>query len=355
MPEPPDRLHTPSPFESTKPTPADFLDAVRVSELRLTHGQRGNPSELPSTVDIRYSGVCQLRCAYCWGPAHDRRGSFNEANVTTLLQGLAAAGVKGVVHSGGETTLAPVLPHALATARSLGLRSTLSTNGIGFAKHVELLPLIDDLGIAIDGDTAEVHNQMRRGAERHDGFAEALRAVALAQTAARDSSGPRELTVRTVVAKRNVGSIVNLPDTLKNAGVDLSSVRLKMYQVEPFGPHFPLIDFEGDWAVNGDDVLAVAERMRRRHAGLNLEVQLYSGTVGRYFLIGPDGDASGTDEDVRGRPIEVNYGNVLVDLTGALAAYRRHGRHLRKRRVTDGASQLEGSAPQIHSTQQVSR
>ena len=355
MPQQPDDIRgAPSRSRPGTPNPGvpdllGVLDARRApGHVQLATGPRGaSDGAAPHTVDIVYLGACQLHCAYCWGPAHDRRGSLTLEQINRLLPQLAAVGTRHIVNSGGETTLSPHPPGALRTAKALNLRTTVSTNGIRFARHVHLLPYIDDLGIAIDGDTSVVHNAMRAGAERYNGWSRAIEAVRLAQESAAAGRGPGSLTVRSVVAKPNVATISRLPAALVTAGIDLRRIRIKLYQVEPIGPHVAGIDFSRDWAVNESQVLAAAEMMRQTHPELEIVVQLYSETRGRYFLIGPDGEASGTDLDARGYPTEVPYGNAVADLPGALRVWREHGGHLRAQRLLSRSTQTDASWNQM--------
>ncbi len=99
---------------------------------------------------------------------------------------------------------------------------------------------------------------------------------------------------------------------------------MKFYQVEPFGPHVAHIDFDRDWAITTQEAEEAAALTRTNHPAANITLQLYENTVGRYFLVDPDGFASGTDEDRYGNPVEVAYGNIVYDFDATIDAYQRH-------------------------------
>lgn len=57
---------------------------------------------------------------------------------------------------------------------------------------------------------------------------------------------------------------------------------------------------------------------------MNITLQLYARTGGRYFLVDPDGNATGTDFDASGEPIEVHYGNLATGFDAVLESYIEH-------------------------------
>lgn len=278
----------------------------------------------PHTVDLRIVGLCQLRCAWCWGPDHMRTGSISPEQWQRILAKLHTRGTRQIVLSGGEPTLSPALRPCVETAKALGLRVTLSSNGLRLAAFEDVLTAIDDLGIPLDGSTPAVNDLMRARSLRHQGWEKAVDAVLLAQRLTRAGKSSARVTVRTVIARPNLTDVADIPAALRQLGVDLSAVRIKMYQVEPFGPHVPQIDFEREWAVTAEEATSAYEKTAAACPEGSVTLQLYSKTGGRYFLVDPDGNATGTDFDPLGTPIEVPYGNLLEDFEGTLTAYLDH-------------------------------
>jgi Fe-coproporphyrin III synthase len=296
-----------------------------MSNITRIDGSRGETtSGAPHTVDLRLTGQCQLRCDWCWGPEHFRKGDITPEQWQETIGRLAVAGTEQVVFSGGEPTLSKALRPGIETAKANDLRVTLSTNGILLARNRDLLQSIDDLGIPIDGSNPEVNNRMRRWSERHDAWQKAVEAILLAQAMNREGEANVAVTARTVIGRPNLEDVPAIPGALANQGIDLFTVRIKMYQVEPFGPHYSHIDFDADWAVTASEAEAAAREAQQQSPDANITLQLYDGTVGRYFLVDPDGNATGTDEDESRNPIEVSYGNVVYDFDVTLAAYQEH-------------------------------
>ena len=283
---------------------------------------------VPDSVDLRINGLCQLRCPWCWGPEHHRPGTVSRHQWEAVIGALAKIGTTQIILSGGEPTLSKALRPCVIAAKHYGMSVTLSTNGIKLAKFTDVLEHVDDLGIPLDGSTPETNEQMRTRSEKHEAWQQALSAMRLIQEMHRNGHSKAILTVRTVIARPNLDDVPAIPAALTANGVNLGSLRLKLYQVEPFGPHFSDTDFDRDWAVTEDEARDAFDTIRVLHPDLHVDLQLYAGTVGRYFLVDPDGEATGTDELPDGTPIEVPYGNLVNDFSGSIEAFQRHQRQI---------------------------
>lgn len=156
--------------------PADGAAALRIGGL-----QRFTSIDYPgSLAAVVFVQGCAWRCVYCHNPQLQPRR-------VAPGQGLAWAEVRAwlatrrglldaVVFSGGEPTLDPALPAALADARALGFRTGLHTAGMAPRRLQALLPLLDWVGLDIKAPLAD-------GGARHD----AITGVRGAATAVRRS------------------------------------------------------------------------------------------------------------------------------------------------------------------------
>jgi len=126
-----------------------------------------------------------------------------------------------------------------------------------------------------------------------------------------------ELTVRTVLARPNIHDSVKIPQVLVNNGIDLSRIRYKLYQVEPIGPRADVVNTDA-WRVNEDECRLVESSIREHHPDLHITLQLYGETSGRYYQIGPQGNAYGTLIDQNGSPQMVELGNPISNFGDAL-------------------------------------
>lgn len=145
--------------------------------LRYGHGGQGPrvdagaPLASKTAADRRpvtvwnVTRTCNLRCIHCYTDSEARKyaGELTTDEGKALIRDLAAFRIPALLFSGGEPLARPDLFDLVAAARSLGLRSTLSTNGT----------LIDDeaarrikdagftyVGISLDG-IGEVNDRFR--------------------------------------------------------------------------------------------------------------------------------------------------------------------------------------------------
>ncbi len=106
------------------------------------------PGELAATV---FCQGCAWDCPYCHNPG--LRSPRTEAPISwsSILKFLENRRglLDAVVFSGGEPTLQPVLPAAVAEARKLGFRIGLHTAGMAPERFATLLPALDWVGFDV--------------------------------------------------------------------------------------------------------------------------------------------------------------------------------------------------------------
>lgn len=116
-------------------------------------------------VSWNTTNACNLRCAHCYrdaGAAAERELSTDEARL--LIDGVAAAGFRLMIFSGGEPLLRPDLPALVRHATSRGLRAVLGSNGtlITATKAAELKDAgVMAVGISLDSLDAAAHDRFR--------------------------------------------------------------------------------------------------------------------------------------------------------------------------------------------------
>ena len=109
--------------------------------------------------------ACNLRCVHCYASATAAPDpdELSDAQGRALLDDLQAFKVPAVLFSGGEPLSRPGAINVIAYARSIGLRCTLSTNGLLITDSVARR-LADTglqyVGISIDGTRAR-HDKLR--------------------------------------------------------------------------------------------------------------------------------------------------------------------------------------------------
>jgi Fe-coproporphyrin III synthase len=145
----------------------------------LRHGR--NTSSSPPHL-LHYSGDkkpvvvwnvtqrCNLHCGHCYSDSRNREypGELTTEEGTDLLEQLAAFGVPTVLFSGGEPLMRDDVLGLAATARGLGMRTVLSSNGTLLDARAAAAVAeagFSYVGVSIDGIGA-THDRMRgkRGA-----------------------------------------------------------------------------------------------------------------------------------------------------------------------------------------------
>lgn len=209
------------------------------------------PGMLAATVFTR---GCAWHCPYCHNPHllsqadGDATSAIEWDDVLGFLARRAGL-LDGVVFSGGEPTLQPSLPAAIAAVRELGYSVALHTSGMRPDRLAALLPFLDWVGLDVKAPF---------------GHYERVTGVAGSGLAARESlralmRGGVEHEIRTTVHSELIG-----PDGLRALAHDLEHEGVRRWVVQAYRP-------EGVRpALGGTSCLAQAEL--RRLVGDSLDV-----------------------------------------------------------------------------------
>lgn len=127
---------------------------------------------------IQVTRQCNQRCRFCSNPPVEAARTLEQARA--LVDELKAQGYHGVILTGGEPTLSPLLPELIAYCRTVDLPPRLITNGTRLADPERLDALIDagltHVHLSIQSAEAAVHD----GLTGHPGgHAQTLRALNL--------------------------------------------------------------------------------------------------------------------------------------------------------------------------------
>lgn len=114
----------------------------------------------PLEVQAQLLNACNLRCVYCRCPEIPT-ALLTTAQWVELVKGLAPYGTRRFKAQGGEPTLFKGLGEICGTARSLGMRTAVTTNGYGIVKTPALLECLDEVVVSIDALTPELHDRYR--------------------------------------------------------------------------------------------------------------------------------------------------------------------------------------------------
>jgi MoaA/NifB/PqqE/SkfB family radical SAM enzyme len=118
--------------------------------------------QLP-TIQLHPSLWCNLRCRHCYSSSSPQtRIELDASTVCDTLTDAAAMGYRVAAVSGGEPLMYQELPRVLGHAKSVGLRTSVTTNGslLQQRRLAALEGLVDILAISLDGPE-ELHNTVR--------------------------------------------------------------------------------------------------------------------------------------------------------------------------------------------------
>jgi MoaA/NifB/PqqE/SkfB family radical SAM enzyme len=231
--------------------------------------------------------------------------SFTEDEWVELIQNLAESGTQSFVFTGGEPLLKPALRRLLRESHDLGARNTLSTNGILLRTNKDVLDLVHDVWIPLDGSDPEKNQVMRVGTKIH--FQKALDALRLIQTERPDI----DLTVRTVASWKNLDDVPEIGRVLIENGIDPNRIRWKIYQCSTSGPRRG-VTLSGGWLVRDEDFTRLEAEVRKSNPQYpRITFQSLRSTRDTcYFQILPNGDLKIVWRDRNWLPIDEIIGKI---------------------------------------------
>ena len=159
-------------------TPGDALRYGRHSGRLPAHLLQFSADKRPVLV-WNTTQACNLHCAHCYADGRAKPGAdeLTTAEGLRLLEDLTAFGVPVVLFSGGEPLVRPDIFELMASARELGMRVVLSTNGLLLSDTVvERLGAIgvSYVGVSVDG-RSQTHDKFRGMAGAFESTLEGIR------------------------------------------------------------------------------------------------------------------------------------------------------------------------------------
>ena len=116
-------------------------------------------------VWINITSYCNLKCDFCYVPlTKNSREHIRESTFYKLTEEAKKLCVLEIIISGGEPTLHPNFNDFIENLRkNFSGRIKVITNGslLNIKHKEEIIPLIDDIQISVDGATEEIHDQLR--------------------------------------------------------------------------------------------------------------------------------------------------------------------------------------------------
>lgn len=271
--------------------------------------KRGHGGQIRQ-MSMRITDICNLRCTTCgqWGPQGFLHGKdlkeLKQSEVSPerykfLISDMVAHGHRPVLYLwGGEPTLYKGTPEIVRYAASLGLPTTIATNGSKVKEMAE--EFVDSnmflLQISIDGPDRETHNKIRC-ASGSDNFGDIEAGIEEVHRLRRERKSELPLIVSlSVVSQANRGRLLDIYNTFKDR-VDMSVFYLS-------------------WWITPERAEAHEADFKRR---FGFTPELHRGWVGSFM---PDADYNALAEELDElRKVAAEKGNppvvIMPDLHGA--------------------------------------
>ena len=231
------------------------------------------------TVNFHVLRECDAKCKFCFATFRDVAHRLTTSDAERLVDALRAAGCEKINFAGGEPTLHRDLGGLIRHAKSLGMTTSIVTNGrfLGsiLERHGEAL---DWVGLSVDSSNETVQRLLGRGDGRH-----ARRAVALAALC-------RVSDVR--VKLNTVVTSMTWQEDMSDLVARIAPERWKVFQV---------LRVEGENDGDVEDLLITAEQFDsfvERHRHLDPVVEDNAAMTDSYAMIDPSGRFYGNTNGV---------------------------------------------------------
>lgn len=213
-------------------------------------------SVLPDTAWIDLTYKCNLRCEQC-PQAHDMRHEtskllqnaqqLRELNLDewkSVVDDLKAAGIKGIVLSGGEIFLLPLISDLIRHIRSNDLDLAIATNGTLITREAaeNLIDLrVSTVSISLEGPE-EVHNRICKNPKAFENALAGLEHLRKIKES-KQSTRPN-LALGVTLTSSNYLSLEHLPEIAKQFGAEIR-IGMLNYSLPGDGPS-PSVSDKGD-------------------------------------------------------------------------------------------------------------
>ncbi len=227
-------------------------------------------NSLPVLSEIAVTYRCNLKCRFCYAACGCRRKDEDEQEMSTneIKRVLGTirndAKVPSVSFTGGEPLLRNDLEELVSSAKKIGLRVNLITNGTLLAGNDRAGRLqkagLNSAQVSLEGPNAEIHDELTEVAGSFEKTMEGIRAL--------KKSGIHVHT-NTTINSKNSGHLVELVRTVSELGLS----RMSMNMVIPTGSAV-----KSKLQVSYTEIWPIIEPVRNEARRLGIEFMWYSPT-----------------------------------------------------------------------------
>ncbi|MBA7615235.1 putative mycofactocin radical SAM maturase MftC [subsurface metagenome] len=233
-------------------------------------------SERRPIVVWNITRACNLKCVHCYNDSRRRRAKdeLSTQEAEEVLRDLAEFGVPSVLFSGGEPLERGDLFELLESARELGLRTVISTNGTLITADVAGKIKergVSYVGVSLDG-IGQINDKFRGVAGAFD---KAVRGVKNCQDA-----GIR-VGLRLTLTQRNVQDLQRLFDFFEAEGIE----RACFYHLVPSGRGRAIADEDLSHSQSRTAIETILARTRRlKESGRKTDILMVDNHVDGVYL-----------------------------------------------------------------------
>lgn len=250
----------------------------------------------PYRVNYETNEICNMDCGFCFADYHEGVhahqlqgtnepiGQLHTSEVMAMMYQAAAMGTTQFLLGGGDPFIRKDTPELIEYGYAAGLQIVVDTNGLILAKREGLFeriaPLIHQLGLSLDGSTAETHNSFRETTPYS--FERVMKLIELS----RDKS--YKLKINTIVTSANAHDIPNMVQTL----APYADV-LDRWSLDQFIPVNRGKQNENKYTISDDEYFQVLNEVKQKADNIFNE-HIFGGALksqkaGTVMMFGPQG------------------------------------------------------------------
>ena len=212
-----DRLQSNIKFIKFQYTPGLFLTMLRIKnrwrdpwlKVYMNHLKKGTFPPKPDTLILMLTRKCNLTCKFC-----DIRNVTEEMKTEDAIKVIDNAyrlGIKWLIITGGEPFLHKGLFDIIEHAKSLNLKTSVTTNGSLISNTIDKIrsSQIDMVSVSLDG-IGKTHDSLRG----NDGLYEEVKSSVLEL-----KKNKQNMSINFVVTNENVDELERLYNWAKNEGI----------------------------------------------------------------------------------------------------------------------------------------
>ena len=239
---------------------------------------------------------CNERCHYCHRFLNIQDVSFDDNK--KILMNLIQEDIKRITWSGGEALLYPHILDLMKIAKENNIENKLITNGEILAKDEKMRDVfkyIDKITLSIDSVNNEVNEVLGRGYNHFENVKEVLDYI-------KENSIKTEVTINTVVSKKNLNEVQSLGEFLNNYNI----TALRVFKFIPLRE--AAVRNREQFDISNTDFETEKNKFFEFNNIKKIEFRNEQDMENKYILLVPNGDIVRTENGK-----DVVKGNALTD------------------------------------------